>query len=189
MDLDPVCSDRRYQKQETSMPQVTFVAAGKETRTNSPVRLCHPTEQAWWDVCTMLRWWLAQSDQGLVLCCLLNKRNYCTHHTRYHMRHNYSEKHDWSANSRNNRESVIVSSAFQWLQYRTPNVLFGPHVSCLHKKTEQTEIFLMRFDYIVTPCSLFTLAMAFVSISLSKRLHAVPPPRFLSVSKWIISST
>lgn len=41
MDLDLVCvgSDRRYQKQEIGMPQVTFVAAGKEMRTNSPVRL------------------------------------------------------------------------------------------------------------------------------------------------------
>ena len=80
---------------EMGMSQVMFVAAGEgdENQLTCHVRcLCHTTKQVWWDVYSILRHLMAQSDQGLLLWCLLKKRNFCTYHTSYHMRHNSSEK-------------------------------------------------------------------------------------------------
>lgn len=55
---------------ERGTSQVVFVAtgAGHEDQLSYSVRfLCHPTEQVWWDVYSMLCLPMAQSDQGLLL--------------------------------------------------------------------------------------------------------------------------
>lgn len=61
-----------------------FVAAGggDENQLTCHVRcLCHTTEQVWWDVYSILCCRMAQPDQGLLLRCLLKKRNNYTYHT------------------------------------------------------------------------------------------------------------
>lgn len=72
-------------RMEMDISQVTFVAAeeGDENQFTCHVRcLCHTTEQAWWDVYSILCCWMAQSDQGSLLWCL--QRNNCTYYTSYH---------------------------------------------------------------------------------------------------------
>lgn len=57
-------------RMERGTSQVMFVATGEghEDQLSYSVRcLCHPTEQVWWDVCSMLCLPMAQSDQGLLL--------------------------------------------------------------------------------------------------------------------------